>query len=137
MSEKASFDFSDEDTAIVKCLAGLLERAELNMFSISAVQERTELDEETVRNSCRLLANLGYLSLRDIDGNNFSIEKSIFVVRHAIENPPLPNHWKDLIDWWFSKRWSLPVTALVVVLPLVAQWVEMLKTVAEWVTSTG
>ena len=34
------------------------------------------------------------------------------------------NYWEILLDWWFSRRWSLPVTVLAVALPLLAQWIE-------------
>lgn len=134
MSANASIEFSDEEIEIVKLLATSREHTEFNMFRRMFIQERLDLPEETVRAACLRLHNFGYITHRDSEGDSFSIESTIFTLRYAIDNQPLPNHWKNLIDWWFSKRWSMLVTAFVVVLPLIAQWVEMTKTILDWVT---
>jgi len=41
-----------------------------------------------------------------------------------LDHRPLVNHWQRFLSWWFSKRWSMPLTALVLLAPIVAQWCE-------------
>ena len=50
-----------------------------------------------------------------------------------IENPPPKDYWKSLTTWFRSKPWSIPVLLLLIVLPLVVKWIEMIQKVLRWV----
>jgi hypothetical protein len=126
-------EFSDDEESIVIYLAELRESSVEDCFMCEAIAEKLGLPEPVVEATFVRLMNYGFIEFEADGGSVISVRRTIFEVRDLIQNPPLANHWKNLLDWWFSKAWTLPVTALFVVLPLIAQWVEMLKTVLGWV----
>ena len=48
------------------------------------------------------------------------------------DHPPLPDYRDWLTKWFWSKRWSLVIYALVVGFPAVVGWVVLGKTISEW-----
>lgn len=58
---------------------------------------------------------------------------SVLELIHDLDNPPSPNYWKELFDWWFKSKWRVAISAFVVLLPLVVQWIEMITKVLSWV----
>lgn len=131
----ASLEFNDDEVTIILCLADLRENCEVNRFSTDAIVRKSGMDPHFVGDTLNRLKNYGVLQFEDSGDASISINLTIFEYRDQIQNPPLPNHWKSLSAWWFSKRWTLPVTVVVVALPLVTQWIEMLKTLVGWLRS--
>jgi hypothetical protein len=64
----------------------------------------------------------------------FSIQQSLIELVHEIENPPARNHLSEWTIWWFGKPWRAAISAVAIILPLIVQWIEMLKTVLDWVS---
>lgn len=52
---------------------------------------------------------------------------------YDLDHPPVVNQWSKLIQWWFSASWRAYLTAAVVVLPLLVQWIQMIQTVLSWI----
>jgi len=50
-----------------------------------------------------------------------------------LANPPPADYWKSVITWFRSRWWSIPVLVIAVLLPLMVQWVEMIKTLLRWI----
>ena len=48
------------------------------------------------------------------------------------DNPPLRDRWDEVTKWFRSKPWSLPVLVLLVGLPALKGWVDVLKAILEW-----
>ena len=63
----------------------------------------------------------------------FSIQESLVELVHDIENPPARNHLSEWTIWWFGKPWRAAISAVVIILPLIVQWIEMLKTMLDWI----
>ena len=83
----------------------------------------------------RRLENYGLIDFDTTD--SFEIQPELALVVDKIDNPPVPNYWKELIRWWFASRWRAGVTAVAVLLPLLVQWVQMIQIVLSWVMGTG
>lgn len=49
-----------------------------------------------------------------------------------LDNPSRNDYWASIVAWFRSRWWSVPSVAVVVCIPLLFQWVEMLKTVLWW-----
>ncbi len=45
---------------------------------------------------------------------------------------PPKDYWANIVLWFRSRWWSVPFVAMVVCLPLLFQWVEMLKALLRW-----
>ena len=60
----------------------------------------------------------------------------ILQVLDRIDNPPPPDHWANLLTWWRSKRWSVPVTLVVVIVPILAGWSQAVMFFIERFTSS-
>jgi hypothetical protein len=64
--------------------------------------------------------------------NMYREELAIFA-----ERLPAIDYWANIVLWFRSRRWSVPFVAIVVCLPLLFQWVEMLKTLLRWMGAIG
>lgn len=53
-------------------------------------------------------------------------------VAHDIEHPPVANQWNRLIQWWFASWWRTAIAAIAVILPLLVQWIQMIRTILAW-----
>lgn len=53
-------------------------------------------------------------------------------VAYQLDHPPVVNQWTQLLQWWFAARWRAALTALLVILPLLVQWIQMIQTVLSW-----
>ena len=62
----------------------------------------------------------------------FSIQHSLIELVHEIENPPARNHLSEWTIWWFAKPWRAAISVVAIILPLIVQWIEMLKTTLAW-----
>lgn len=45
---------------------------------------------------------------------------------------PVKDYWANIVSWFRSRWWSVPFVVIVVCLPLLSQWVEMLKALLRW-----
>jgi hypothetical protein len=65
--------------------------------------------------------------------DSFSIKPSVLDVLHEIENPPIKNHLTEWTSWWFGVPWRAAISLIAIILPLIVQWIEMIKTVLKWI----
>jgi hypothetical protein len=57
---------------------------------------------------------------------------SLLEAADMLDNPPPADYWKNIVTWFRSRWWSVALLALAVGLPLLVQWIEMLKAVLRW-----
>jgi hypothetical protein len=48
------------------------------------------------------------------------------------EKLPLKDHWASIVRWFRSRWWSVPLVLIIVCLPLLIQWFEMVKAILDW-----
>lgn len=46
---------------------------------------------------------------------------------HHVNNPPQRDLWEEWTRWLRSKWWSLPLFALVVLIPLIQSWIQVIQ----------
>lgn len=132
MSDR-KFTFSDEEVEVLRFLSERFHRGG-SRFSVSSVPIPDGCDEQWRWRIVGRLANYGYIESETID--SYRIYSGIASLVDRIDNPPPQNHWKELLTWWFASRWRAAVTAFLVILPLIVQWIAMIKTVLEWIGVT-
>jgi hypothetical protein len=49
------------------------------------------------------------------------------------ERLPPKDYWNNIVLWFRSRWWSVPLVVVVVCMPLLIQWVEMLKAILQWI----
>lgn len=55
------------------------------------------------------------------------IAGDIRLILRRIDNPPLPGYWSETIKWFRSKLWSVPIIAVVVLVPIIVGWVQAIQ----------
>jgi hypothetical protein len=60
------------------------------------------------------------------------VKSAIREVAHELRNPPLIDYWASLATWFRSKWWSVPVMLVVVGLPAIYGYYEMIHKLCEW-----
>ena len=123
-------EFSDEEQIVLRFLADRF-HAGGNWFEVDSVPIPEGCDEQWRDRVLGRLLNYG-LIISEASGS-FKIRSTIAPFLHQLDNPRKKNYWKELLDWWFSSRWRVAITAFAVVLPLLVQWIVMIKTVLGWI----
>lgn len=125
--------FNDREVELILALADHFDRKEesCNVSDLPGFGE----DPRAVEAMLMRFRRLHLTKFESMSGTTVRILPDLVAVAYRLRNPPKPNHWQDFIEWWFSKKWSIPVTLVAVVLPLLVQWVEMLKAVVGWVAA--
>jgi hypothetical protein len=49
-----------------------------------------------------------------------------------VDRLPKSDYWENVVQWFRSRWWSVPIAIVTVCLPLLFQWVEMLKALLKW-----
>ena len=60
------------------------------------------------------------------------LQPSILHEIDRLKNPPPRDYWKEISIWFRSRPWSIPVFVVLVVLPLIVQWIEMINKVINY-----
>ena len=90
-------------------------------------------DPSVASNLGRRYANLGILKC--IGEPLYEIQDKVVEYAHQLNNPPLKDYWADIANWFRSKPWSVPVLLVLVCLPLLVQWVQMILYLLNWFVS--
>jgi hypothetical protein len=92
-----------------------------------------ELDEHREAVALNRLDNAGLIDI--VSRSEVKVLPACVKVAQRWDNPPpapLPDYRDRLSKWFWSKRWSLGVYALVVGLPAALGYLVMVKTICEW-----
>jgi hypothetical protein len=89
-----------------------------------------ELDPDAVKNIADRFRNLKLTTYAS--NARVKIEPAVLEAVHLLDNPPLPNYWESFTAWFFSKPWSVPLVAIVVLLPILVQWVQWAIALLGW-----
>jgi hypothetical protein len=54
---------------------------------------------------------------------SFTVMPKICDLVSELDHRPPVNHWQKFLEKWFSNRWSIPLTALFFLAPIIAQYV--------------
>jgi hypothetical protein len=118
MSETVQFDETEE--RVLRYLHGLFQNGEESCKK-ETIKEKSSLSSNEwnhVWGRFKVLGIFGQESTTDIQ-----IAPVVCEFVSVLDHRPPVNHWKRIHDWWFSKRWTLPATAVVLGVPIIAQWI--------------
>ena len=126
----ASIKISDEEKAFFIMLADRYlqggKYVHLREFPVSA-----NADQSVAMNLGLRYVNLGIL--RPFTESQFEIPDKIVEIAHQLKNPPPKDYWADISTWFRSKPWSIPVFFVLIALPLLVQWVQMIQYLLNWI----
>lgn len=122
--------FTDDEVATLRFLSQRFHSGS-RWIDIQAIPIPADCDDSWRDRLVLRLVNYGLVEYDSV--SSLVIHPKVAEVVHQIDHPPQPNYWKLLIAWWFAARWRVAVTAFVVILPLMVQWIEMLRTIHAWI----
>ncbi|MEO9933351.1 hypothetical protein [Rhodopirellula bahusiensis] len=126
----AKLTFTDDEKEVLRFLDERF-HAGAKWVDVSSVPLPNGCDEQW---RDRIVSRLETYGLIRFDSNSsFVLDPRIAELVYQLNNPPKPNYWKSTIEWWFSAKWRAAITVLTILLPLIVQWVEMIKTVLRWI----
>ena len=123
-------EFSDDEQIVLRFIAGRFHNGG-SWFALESIPIPEGCDVQWRDRLLGRLSNYGLIRSQSCD--SFEIRPTIAPLLDQLDNPPKKNYWKELLDWWFSSRLRVGVTAFVILLPLLVQWIGMIKTVLEWI----
>lgn len=117
---------SDNGIALLRGLADnhLAGNSYAPMDQLPAVQAMSEEELQSIR---EVLLNLRITGGGDNRTDLITEEGLRFL--HLYDNPPPKDYWAEKLKWFRSKRWSLPILVLTVVVPLLTSWLQII----EWI----
>ncbi len=120
---------NDREQEVARWLAKRFEKGG-NLFDITSLCAEFRISQEEGLSIIQRFDRYGFISA--VSSTTAEIEPTVMDVVDQLENPPLRDYWAELAAWFRSKRWSVLVVILLIVLPLLVQWVEMLGTLLRW-----
>ncbi len=135
MAEPVTVTFEDEEQAVLRFLADIFHKGN-NRCVFREIPLPEKCDEQWRDKTLQRFANYGLVKWQTTA--HIEIKPKLLEVVDKLNNPKKPNYWKKTLEWWFASRWRAAITIAVVILPLLVQWVEMIRTVLKWIgTSAG
>ena len=126
---ETTVSFEDEEQVVLRFLAKRF-HAGGNWGSFDCIPMPDGCDEQWRSKLIHRLNNYGIIRITST--GSFDIRPLVCEVVDKLDNPVKPNYWKKSLDWWFSAKWRAAITIFVVLLPLLVQWIEMIRTVLTW-----
>ena len=130
MSFTTVAEFSDDEKVVVRFIAERFHNGG-NWFDVESVPLPDGCDESWRYRILGRLKNYGLIA--SSSEGSYDIRATIAPILEQMDNPPKPNYWRHLLEWWFASKWRTTVTAFVIILPLLVQWVVMIQTVLKWI----
>lgn len=121
---------NQDEQALVEFLSEEFHRGE-QIANIQTLPGYEKLGSAVVDQMLTRFENYGWIKHQSI--SQVLIRPAILHIYDQLRNPPEKDYWADVVKWFKSHWWSVPAVAVVVVLPLVVTWIEMIKTVLGWI----
>lgn len=128
----STVEFSEDDA---KVIAALVEHYDQHAksFSVGDLSQQTQLPVEQLKKILLRFSRYEMVSLETRSGDYWSIEPNLLTTAEHLSAPAPPrDYWKEVEVWFRSRPWSLPVFLILVGLPLVVTYIQMLVTVLKW-----
>lgn len=123
---------SDAEIDVARFLAQhFREKGKFDYVAYSDFPNYEELGEQQAANIAQRFKSFGWVG--SVAAGTFKVEPAILDIAYQLDNPPPKDYWKRTVTWFRSNRWSVPFVLILIVLPLLVQWVEMIKTLLRWV----
>ena len=90
--------------------------------SLPSVSNLTESEKQVIR---QRFLTYGFTDGGDSGTEIISVEGHEYL--DYLHNPPLKDYWEEYTAWFKSKRWSIPVLLLVVGVPLLTSWLQIVQ----------
>jgi hypothetical protein len=122
-------DLSDHERECLLFLARLYDSGHTRA-QIKSFPRHDQLGKEAIHNVIVRFRKYGFI---DWDSNvAVTIYGTVVDAAHQIEKPPPPDYWHDIQIWFQAWPWSIPVVVVAVGLPLIVEWIRIIRTVLEW-----
>ena len=126
----AKVSFDDNDQAMINFLADYFNKHGSREISINKIIEYVQSEPSEIRE--RLNRFIGFQMVQEIGKNTIEILPNLLEASIVLKDKRDHDYWKSCELWFRSKWWSLPALFFIVLLPLIVQWIEMIKTVMQW-----
>lgn len=125
----AKVEFSEYEQEVIHFLAKHFSEKDQHV-EFSEFPHFEELGRNKILEVAERLARFGLLE--DHTNRSMTILPGVIDVAEKLNNPPVRDRWEETTKWFRSKWWSLPVLGLLVGLPALKGWVDIVKSIAEW-----
>jgi hypothetical protein len=130
---------NDKQKKAVRSLQGQRAQETQNITTRHSVISQTGLSDQDYDHLLHYLVNQKAVDIFVADDGvyaaDFAVEPGIHELVRELNNPPKEDHWKNLRTWFASKWWSVPIFVLVVGLPLIYTYFQMVKDLGQWLTT--
>ena len=103
--------------------------------AVAEIPKECPIEDEHLNRLIERFKSYGLLkpggTMRD---RTIEILRPIVDAVHQADNQPPPDYWDKTTKWFRSKRWSLPVFVIVVGLPALWGYVDLVKKLVVWIT---
>ena len=131
MAEPVTISFEDEEQEVMRFLAKRF-HAGNSGCKTTDIPLPNGFDDKWLWSTIQRLNNYGMVDRKT--NIHIDIKPKLLEAVERLNNPETPNYWKKAIEWWFSTRWRAAATIVAVILPLLVQWIEMIRTVLRWMS---
>ena len=123
-----SVNFDDYERKCARFLADRFNEGG-EYVGINEFPDFEEKGDECVQRVIARFKNYGLLGWDS--SSTLTIYSKVVEVSNSLENPPLPDHWRDLLIWFRSKRWSLLIFIIVALISFLGGAISLYKEIAE------
>jgi len=97
---------------------------------VHTLREYSDLGPEHVKEMAKKLERFGLVKF--VASATLEILPAMFEVVHAMDNPPVPDHWQTFKVWVLGRKWCVALLVFSFVLPFIFQWIEMITALLAW-----
>ena len=125
-----AYPYSEIDQRIIRFLATKHPERSGDFFFESVTSElgMTKTDVLVV---LRRLAQHGLLE--EVASGQMRVLPQLMDEVQKLDHPPLKDYWKEIVAWFRSKPWSVPLVAIGVLIPILIQWYHLIRQLCQWV----
>lgn len=123
-------EFDDYDVEVIRHLSALFHKG-TEWIDLELFPRYEEVGQERVFRLIARFTQYGFLESQSC--SSWLILTPVAEAAYKLDNPPPKDYWADIVKWFRSRPWSVPVVLFIVGLPLIVSWIQMVQTVLGWV----
>jgi hypothetical protein len=123
----ATVSFDERDQELIALLGNHFDRSGNLEIDVMTLPQYGEWGAEDLRR--RIDRFKGFQMIEHLANDHLRVLPNLLDVAQQFKSPLQQDYWKKCENWFRSRWWSLPMFAIVVLLPLIVQWIEMIKQV--------
>ena len=125
-------EFSEHEEEILRFLKKQYDEQPKGRVSFHRLPRYEDVGCRGIEKICKRFYGLGILEPTNNPNVAYIIIDGVRQHLDRLDHPLPKDYWKRLFIWFRSKPWSIPVLVLAIVLPLLVQWVGMIKALLQW-----